>query len=182
MRKTIVNFLFVIYFGAALCLTADAQIADASTASGRPDPTRNQDLPEGILENLAKQRLKAQEKEYQELVKRGEEAALLGEQLNKSLEANQRLSSEDLKKIDRLEKVIKKIRSELGAKEDGDADDEETIQTPLTTDKAVRFIQKDSVSLLSEIKKIGRHSISVVAVESSNALLKMVRFLRFNKN
>lgn len=180
MSKKVLNFLFAFIFVMATCLYANAQVADASTANGRPDPNR-QDLPDGIKETLAKQRIKSEEKEYQELVKRGEEAAKLGEELDKSLEVTQKLSAEDVKKLDRLEKLVKKIREELGGKDEDAEKDESPIESPQSLLTAVKNIKQDTASLLSEIKKIGRHSISVVAIESSNALLKLVRFLRFNK-
>lgn len=181
MSKKSLNFLFALIFVLAGCISAHAQGADASTANGKPDPAR-QDLPDGLKETLAKERIKSEEKEYQELVQRGEEAAKLGEELNKSLATSQKFTAEDVKKLDRLEKIVKKIREELGAKDEDADQDEKKSERPSSFQSAVINIKEDTANLLSEIKKIGRHSISVVAIESSNALLKLVRFLRFNKN
>lgn len=168
-------------FALMTCLCVNAQIPDASTSNGRPDPNRFHDLPDPIKETLAKQRIKNEEKEYQELLQRGEEAAKLSEELNKSLENTQNLASEDIKKLERLEKLVKKIREELGAKDDGIDNEEMQNEKPPTLFKALNHIKEGTANLLSEIKKAGRHSISVIAIESSNSLLKLVRFIRFNK-
>ncbi len=183
MLKKSLNFIFAGIFILASFVCAAAQgLPDASTASGRPDPTKQTDLSDGIKESLAKQRIKKEEKDYQELIKRGEEAAQLGAELNKSLEAAQNLLPEDEKKLDRLEKIVKKIRVELGAEDDKDDRPESKTEKSSNARAAVKKIQEETANLLSEIKKIGRHSISVVAIENSNSLIKLVRFLRFNKN
>jgi hypothetical protein len=179
MSKIFLKFLFAFLLLMGLCVFANGQ-AEASTPNGRPDPSRN-DLPEGIRETLAKQKIKSEEKEYQELVKRGEEAAKLGEELNNSLENNQSFTAEDVKKIERLEKLVKKIRNDLGAEDDSEKNALQNERSQ-SLQVIVKNIKEDAANLLSEIKKIGRHSISVIAIESSNTLLKLVRFLRFNKN
>ena len=179
MRNFSIKFSFAFLFLLGLFACADAQILpDASSPDGRSASANQKDLPDGIKESLAKQRIASEEKEYRELVEKGEEAAQLSSELNKSLENNRKLSSEDLKKLDRLEKLVKKIRSDLGAKDD-DSEDAKSVKTSLVT--AGKNLQETTSDLLSEIKKIGRHTISVVAIESSNSLLRLVQFLRFNK-
>ena len=178
-RKTL-HIIFACLFIFGTFLSVNAQISDASTPSGKPDPTK-EDLPGGIKENLAKQRIKHEKKEFQELVARGEEAAKLGDELSKSWDTAQRFSPEDEKKLDRLEKLVKKIRSELGAESDGENKDAVETDKPSTLQIMVKNIKEDTANLLSEIKKISRFTVSVIAIESSNTLLKLVRFLRFKK-
>ena len=177
--KILVAFVFVTAFFAA---DAWAQTPDASSGSGKTNEgIDKKDLPEGIKETLVKYRIKEAEKQYQELVERGEEAAKLGEELNKSLETNQKLSDEDFKKLDRMEKLVKKIRSDLGAQND-DTGEDSSGEKPLDPKSAAKNIRENSATLAAEIKKIGRYTISVGAVENSNALLRLIQFLRFNKN
>lgn len=171
--KISLAFIFILVFS----VLANAQAPDAATADGKNDSTNKLDLPKGIKETLAKQRIEREEKEYQELVGRGEEAVQLSSDLNKSLEGSRNLSAEDLKKLDRLEKLIKKIRSDLGAKND---ESDETRPEETSLPATGKNLEEMTGDLLSEIKKIGRHTISVVAIESSNSLLKLVRFLRSN--
>jgi membrane-associated HD superfamily phosphohydrolase len=136
------------------------------------------DLPEPIRENLAKMQMKEEEENYKELIKRGEEAAQLSEEISKSYEEHKKLSSDDQKKLEKLEKVVKRIRRDLGAEND----DKEEEDKPSSVSYTLNTIKEKTSNLLAELKKASRYSISVVAVESSNRVFKLVRFLRFNKN
>lgn len=167
-----VGFLIALAFGAAVSI--NAQGVDASTRDGKPS---NEELPKNIRENLEKQRIEQEEKDYKELLKRGEEALKLSEDLGKSFTANNKLSSEDRKKLERLEKLVKKIRSDLG----GDDDDAEEDEAPATVSDALKFLQENTVKLVGELKKSTRHSISAVAIHSSNLLLRVVKFIRFGQ-
>lgn len=137
------------------------------------------DYPEALKENLAKRRIKEEEKEYNELIKRGEEAAKLSEELTKSYEENKKLSDDDQKKLEKLEKVVKRIRRDLGAENDDQDEKESKPSTMITT---LNIIKEKTSNLLAELKKASRYSISVVAVESSNTIFRLIRFLRFNKS
>lgn len=174
------SFFFVIFCCAAVCTDICAQ-ADASTQSGRPSAAREDDMPEGFREGIAKQRIKAEEKEYEELIQNGEEAVKLSVEISKVYDSRKSLTAEDTKKIDRLEKVVKKIRQDLGAKDETDPDDEKP-DSPLSLKSAIIEIKETTSGLLSELKKTTRHSISVVAIQTSNTLLKLVRFAKFNKD
>lgn len=165
-------FIFVAVFVAALGVQAQSNTTDASGKSG----IDKEDLPKNIKESLAKSRIEREEKDYDELLKRGEEALKLGEELEKSFAQNNRFSSDDQKKLDRLEKLVKKIRKELGGDE---MEEEENLST---NQNAVKMLQSKSVTLFNELKKASRHTISVVAIESSNALIKAVRFLKIGRN
>lgn len=168
----------------AFTFTANAQLPDASRAD---DSRRQDDYSDGIKETLAKQRIKSEEKKYAELVERTQEAVALGEELNKSFESAQRLTPDDAKKLDRFEKVVQKVRQELGSARDGgsdidDTDDNAAAEKPLSLKDALSGLRADASNLLAEIKKAGRFSISVTAIENSNTLLRLVRFVRSNQN
>ena len=151
--------------------------SDASNRGGSP---QKEDLPTGIKESLAKQRIERDKKDFAELLARGEEAVKLSNELEKSFTQNNQLSSTDQKKLDRLEKIVKKIRNELGA--DGDDKSVELNEKPLSIINALKALQNNTVKLVDELKKTTRYSVSVIAVESSNFLLRVVRFLRIGKD
>ena len=155
--------------------TAIAQ-SDASTRSGRPDLSK-EDLPTGIKETLAKARLKTEEKEYGELLERAEQAAKLGEELKLVFEKNQRLDSEDFKKIESLEKLVKRIRRDLGGKSDSEKAD--NYQMP-SLRNAFSEIQNIALDLSQELKKSTRYTVSVKAVENSNELLMLMQYIKSN--
>lgn len=148
-----------------------AQI-DASTADGR---SKREEYPKPILETLAKKRIEEKKKDYKKLLKRGEEAVKISKELEKTYAQNNTLSSRDKKKLKDLEKLLKKIRSDLG----GDDDDENFEEKPASMGDAIKSLKDNTVNLLNEIQKTSRHTISAVAIESSNLIIKIVKFLRF---
>lgn len=166
-------FLAIFFVAAAVC-AAHAQIDSSNQA---PNSNQKEEVPKGIQESLAKQRIEREKKDFADLLQRGQEALKITNELEESFVKNNNFSSEDQKKLDRLEKVVKKIRNELGS------DDAEEIQVkPLSVLNALKNLQSNTVKLVDELKKTTRYSISVVAVESSNALLNLVKFLRFRRN
>ena len=98
-------------------------------------------------------------------------------ELDKSFSEQKKFSSEDQKKLDRLEKLVKKIRSELGGDDDDTFEKDDLLLYPLPS----KSCGKPHLIWLISIKKSTRYSVSVAAIESSNALLKIVRFIRFSK-
>ncbi len=159
---------------------AAVNLVCAQTDASNRSMTQKEDLPTGIQESLAKQRIEREKKDYAELLARGEEAVKLSDELEKSFAQNNQISSTDQKKLDRLEKLVKKIRNELGG-DDGDKS-AELDDKPLSVINALKTLQNNTVKLVDELRKTTRYSVSVVAVESSNLLLKVVRFLRFGKD
>lgn len=163
-------FSFALIFTVSLCI--NAQI-DASTPDGRP---RREDPPKGIKETLKKHEIERMKKEYEELLKNGEQAFQLSEEIEKSFEQNQRLSAKDKEKLNQLEKLLKKIRNKLG----GDDDKEEEKLSSFQT--AIKSLKETAADLLEELKKTSRYSISAIAIQSSNSLLKIVRFIKLGGN
>lgn len=174
MKRRFLQIVFFVSLFAFGSICAAAQF-DVSTPSGNP---RKEELPPSIKENLAKGRIEQEKKEYEELLTRADEALKLSGDLEKSFAANNKLSSADLKKLEKLEKVVKKIRKDLGGDDDDDAADE---KAPSTVESAFKSLRDNTTKLFDELKKSTRYTISALAIQSSNALLKVVRFLRFAK-
>lgn len=173
LLKSLRLFLIVFFISAA------AGAVNAQLDSSNQNPAKQkEDMPKGIQESLAKQRIEREKKDFAELLERGEEALKISNELEESfVKNNNNFSSEDQKKLDRLEKVVKKIRNELGSD-----DNDEVEEKPLSILNALKTLQNNTIKLVDELKKNTRYSISVIAVESSNALLKLVKFLRFRNN
>ena len=158
--------------------------SEASTENGRPP--QKVDLPKNIQETLDKNRIEKEKKDHEELLEKAQEALKISSELQESFTKNNGLSTDDRKKLDRLEKLLKKIRKELGGDDDGNESVEkvDNVIKEENSPDSVSIVEKlrtTSVNLLDELKKTSRFSISVVAIQSSNLLLKMIRFLRFNK-
>ena len=152
-------------------------------ASNQPIKTgaQKEDFPSNIKETLAKQRIAREKKEYDDLLQRSEETVKLSNELEKSFVNSKQLSSDDTKKLDRLEKLLKKIRSELGGDSGGEDDETVIKETPSTLVGAFQTLQSNASQLFDEIKKQTRYSVSVISIQTSNALLRIVKFIRFSK-
>ncbi len=170
-------FVAVLLSLTVVCINAQINTPDASSANGKSND--KEDYPKGIKESLAKSRIEREKKDYEELLQNGEEAVKLSESLEKTFVESNKLSAEDQKKLDRLEKLAKKIRRELGA---NDSDEPDSDEKPSSMLNAFKTLQSSTSKLVAELKKTTRYSVSVIAIQSSNAFLKVIKFIRFSKN
>ena len=182
---TLTIFDLTIVGGASLVNAQPDELPDASMrAPGRP---RREEAPQGLREMLAKQRTERDKKEYQELLDRGDEALRLTKQLEASYEQHGGFSQEDRIRLESLERTVAKIRKELGAEDDGNGMKDtaapalEGEPKPSNMDEAFTYLKSSTVKLVDELKKTTRFSVSVVAIQSSNTIMKLVRFLRIKK-
>lgn len=179
MNRSFFKILFFFASAIFLCATINAQ-TDASIPNGRTRP--DEPPPKAVLENLKKMEADRSKKDYDEMLKNGEEAIKLSEEIELSFEKNSQLSAADFSKLERMEKLLKKIRSEMGGDGGGGGDDEKKDEKEsLSVKNAVTSLKLSVVTLYDELKKTSRFSISVAAVQSSNSLLNIVRFLRIKR-
>ena len=162
---------------AAFCGAALAQNVEDSRV-GLPKTDQQKELgPQSIQETLEKMRIEKDKKDHNEMVDRGDETLKILNQLEKSFEHNGRLSSEDIGRLERVEKLAKKIRDELGGHDD---EDDEGTGTP-SLEVAVKTLQATAGALFDELKKTSRFTISAAAIQSSNTVLRLARFLKITK-
>jgi hypothetical protein len=145
---------------------------------------------ENICEQLEKLRIAHEKKEHEEMVSRAEEALKLSEELEKSIVANPQLNERDREKLQSFEKLVRKIRSELGAKDvDADPDKNDSNDTESADDggdpsppkdvvSGFKVLRESTIQLVNEIRKSTRFTISAAAIATSNAVLKLTRILR----
>jgi hypothetical protein len=176
--KTAIFTFIVILFCSAAALAQGADDNNPYSTKRDPDP------PKSFKEMMQKMRIDQEKKDYEEMLDRGRQAAKISEQLEESFAKNSTLARSDRERLDDLEKLIKKIRGELGGGDDGDTDsDDSADDDPAPTSPADGFkaLQSLTGKLVDELKKTSRFGISAVAIQSSNAVLKVVRFLKFSK-
>jgi len=126
------------------------------------------------LEMRARNALKAEKKQYDENLARAREASQIATQLVESYKAKQVFGPEDSKKLERLEKLTKKIRNEAGGSEtDADAKD---IPTPM--ESAVKCTAELADDLRKLVEKTPRHVISASVIDQANKLLGVIQHLR----
>ncbi len=174
-RILYIHFIFIFAFG-LFSLTANAQIIESQAPNGRPQPAEQ--LPQSIQESLKKMEFERLKKEHTEMLENGEMAVKLTEEVEESYNKSNDLTSKDIEKLEKIEKLLKKIRNELG----GDGDEPEPqLKKPKTIKNALSELKESAVNLFGELKKTSRYGISAVAIQSSNTLIDIVRFIRFWK-
>jgi hypothetical protein len=179
MKIRISHIIFVLAFAVALPALALAQEADEGANT---PPRQSNDQPTTLREMMAKMRIEQEKKEYDEMIDRGQQAAKLSEQLEQSFEQTSSLQRLDRDKLDDLERLVKKIRNGLGA-EGGidDNDDDDPDEAPKNTADGVKSLQTLTYKLVDELKKGTRFGVSAVAIQSSNSVLRVVKFLKLSK-
>jgi hypothetical protein len=156
-------------------------------ATPRPSPTppprpidgtvRNQDntpLTTFEEELRAKRAIKQAEKDHEENLKRAREIAQLGKDLQQNLKDKAVLDRASLKKVERLEKLTKKVRSEAG----GDDEDVTLENQPSDFSSTVTQIAELSATLSKDVHDTPRQVISTSVIGNANMLLELIKLLR----
>jgi ribosome-binding protein aMBF1 (putative translation factor) len=147
-----------------------------SISADKRTPHSNSDLMTGSPEDemMARQTIKAMEKDYQENVERAREAAQLSTEIRDAFLNNKELSRTEQKKLERLEKITRKIRNEAGGS-DGDV----TLDDPPTRiEPALARLAEVSDKVRKGVEKTPRQVISAPVIERANELLEIIRVIR----
>ena len=81
---------------------------------------KNENNSASIDDMIVKQKISRQKRDYDELLKRGDEALKLSEELESSFDGRDSFSAEDIQRIQAFEKVVTKIRNDLGGDDQDD--------------------------------------------------------------
>ena len=175
LRKVAVLALPLVVIGAALAPAFPQQQGQ------RPDPfdpdgSRNENRSFHSIEEemKTKRALKYAEKEYQENLDRAKDLSTLGAAIVTAFGEKKTLDHEDLKKLDKIEKLAKGIRSAAG----GSEDDTAMEKPPADMAAAVKMLGTLSHSLKEEVQKTPKRVISAIVIDQSNVLLELVRIVR----
>jgi hypothetical protein len=157
--------------------------AQSSTLPPRPDSIRadksspNDDGPPLTTmeeEMRAKRAIKYAEKEHKENLDRANEIADLGKGLAASFKQKKALDRDDLKRLDRLEKLTKKVRSEAG----GEDSESSLEKTPSDLASTVCQIGDISLSVSDKVKQTPRQVVSAEVIDEANKLLELIKLAR----
>ena len=127
-------------------------------------------------EMRARSALKAEKKQYDENVARAREASQVATQIVDAYEAKKVFGPEDSKKLERLEKLTRKIRNEAG----GSETDADVKDIPTLMESAVKRIAELADDLKKQVEKTPRHVISASVIDQANKLLGLIQHLREN--
>ena len=168
--------LIGLYASAALAQVPPQRPAPTPPPRPSDGPFKNDDTPLTTFEEeiRAKREIKIAEKEHQENLNRAREIGDLGKQLKEGFKNNASLDRDCFKKIERLEKLTKKVRSEAGG------EDEEITITPRPTDlaSAITQISEASETLSKDVQNTPRRVVSASVISNANVLLELIRVAR----
>jgi len=168
--------VFLILFCSSL---AAAQIPRPSPTPppGPIDGTIRQDtapLTTFEEELRAKRAIKIAEKEHEENLARAKEIAEIGKELKDSLKDKTVLDHDSVKKVERLEKLTKKVRGEAG----GEDEDVEIPNRPSDLPTTVKEIADATESLSKNVQDTPRQVVSASVIDKANVLLELIKMVR----
>jgi len=125
-------------------------------------------------EMRAKRLIKIAEKEHQDNVNRAREISQLGKQLQETLKTRNVLDREDSKKLERIEKLTRKIRGEAGG-----GDDEVKLENrPIDLASTLTRVGEVTESLSKNVQNTPRQVVSAAVIDNANVLLELIKMIR----
>jgi PP-loop superfamily ATP-utilizing enzyme len=155
-------------------LCVSAQITGADQQRPGPRAQRSRDFGSPEEEMLRRAEIRREEATHKEMVERADEAAQIGDDLLTSFKKNNSLTREDLKRIERLEKLARKIRGSAGGSDDKD----ELSDPPVQIEGAVTRLAKLTGDLKESVSKTSRLVISGHVIRRSNEMIELIRHIR----
>jgi len=153
----------LILLGGVSYVTAQEDDSMFSARGRKDEPARNME------EALVKLRIEKEKKDFNEMLKRGEDAAKLANELKDSGTAEQR------DEISTIGKLVNKIRTELGGEGDGESDSEKDL--PPSEPGAIKSLKEEVNGLADDLKKGTRFTVSADAIDRTNTILRLIKYL-----
>ena len=178
LRTTVIPFSLMVAF--LLCAGNAVAQTQGQAIPNRPvsqTPMRGEnEVPLSTMEEEmnAKRAIKLAEKEHQENLDRAREIRQLGKELHDSLKNKSSIDRECLKRVERLEKLTKKVRGEAG----GEDEEVDIPNRPTDIASATTQIAEVSDSLSKDVQNTPRQVVSASVISRANVLLELIRMLR----
>jgi len=147
---------------------ANPMSADKNGADDDPPLTTYEE------EMRAKRLIKIAEKEHQDNINRAREISQLGKQLQETLKTRNALDREDSKKLERIEKLTRKIRGEAGGGDDEVKLENRPIDLPSTLTRVAEITE----CLSKNVQNTPRQVISAAVIDNANVLLELIKIMR----
>jgi hypothetical protein len=141
------------------------------------DPTmtrERQEVSEMEEEMRAKQAIKFAEKGHQENLDRAKEIGNIGKEIKAAAKDAPLLSAESEKKIERLEKLTRKIRGDAG----GDDQEVPLKDRPADLPSAITRMGEAAEKLSKDVQNTPRQVVSASVIENANVLLELIKLVR----
>lgn len=164
---------------AATCLSAQV-LPNPTQPTPQPSPSpmdkRNDGIEFGMRESETRKRmaLKEEKKKYEEHVERAQEARDLAVELQRTFKIAHSFNAADYKKLERLEKLTRRVRNEVG----GSQTDADPNELPRTQDDAVSLLADMAKELCDEVEKTPRRVVSASLIDQANKLIALIQYVR----
>jgi len=175
--RTLRASVFAAAFVAALSVGAQAQSTPPKADAPLPTPEpqrRPRPLGSPEEEMLRRAEIRHEEENHREMVERADEAAQIGDEIFASFKQNNSLTRDDVKKLERLEKLARKIRGGAG----GSDDDKQLPDPPGKVERALSRLASLAGDLKKSVSKTSRLVISAAVIERSNEMIELIRHIR----
>jgi hypothetical protein len=168
--------LYKSLFVAALVALGSLSAAGQGRFPPITDPNLREDHQAASIEAemRAKKEIEEANKAHKENVNRARNLVSLSESLVKAFEAKHQLDREDLKKLEKAEKLVKSIRDAAGGS-DLDIDVE---RRPADLGSALCKLSELAESLKKRVEKTPKRVISTAVIDEANVLLELIRTVR----
>ena len=176
VTRTVRLSLITAAFVAALStgVTAQQMSAKQDVTPETREPRKPGPMGSPEAEMLRRAEIRHEEETHREMVERADEAAQIGDEILASFKKNNSLTRDDLKRLERLEKLARKIRNGAG----GSDDDKELPDPPGVIEGAVTRLAELSGDLKKSVLKTSRLVISASVIERSNEVIELIRHIR----
>lgn len=118
--------------------------------------------------------LKAEKKAYEEHLARAKEARQIAGDLRTAFEQKHSFSGQERKRLERLEKLTKRIRNEAGGSETN-ADPKDL---PTTIDLAITALAEMTEELCKAVENTPRRIVSASIIDRANKLISVIQYVR----
>jgi hypothetical protein len=125
-------------------------------------------------EMRSKVAIKAAEKAYQENLERARDLSFLTEAVITSYKTKKQLDRQDIKKLEKAEKLAKGIREAAGGSEDAT----KLEKPPHDLASSLTMLGELSESLKVNVEKTPKHVVSAAVIDEANVLLEVLRIIR----
>ncbi len=171
LKTTLGSFLAALVIITGCAVTISAQIHADTHKSAQSDAEETDSIE---AEMRAKREIRFAEKQYRDNLDRAELLSVLGKEIQASYKKNNSIDRNDLKKLDKLEKLAKGIREAAG----GSEDKKESKELPADLASAVSKLGDAVQELKQSVQKTPKRVISATVIDQANELLELIRLVR----
>jgi hypothetical protein len=148
--------------------------SDSPINSGKKDSDIRFGSP--INEMHSKAVIKEEKKRYEENLGRAREVSELAAQLSHTYESKKSFNPDDNKRLERLEKLTKRIRNEAGGSDSTSGAELKDICTTMV--ETMKHLAEMAEELRKMVDKTPRQVISATVIDQANRLLAVTQHLR----